>query len=391
MTHLSATAITLKNDVIKALTFQGFIFKDDTFHIPELDKSNIRNIHSISRAERLTEHINFIERFTPKARQFMLDSSELEISKIRPRLITVQSRSEHEKLFRWWNFAWWSLPYERSYGRQIRFIVWDDYHNAPIGIIGLQSPILSWSVRDNYLGISKDMRDFWINQSMNAQRLGALPPYNRFLGGKLVALLLTCDEIRTEFHEKYKNYETLLKKRNIPANLLFVTTTGAYGKSSVYNRLRFNGRRVCDFIGYTHGSGSFHIPNTLYEGFVDYLREKDLKAGRSFGNGPSVKLKIIDRTMGKLGFKNGVEHGIKRAVYLFPFAQNIRAVIHQGESPQWEKRDVKSLTKYWKERWAIKRVDGYPEEKLTFSKEKFLCEIEQDLTRSKNLVAGAQP
>ncbi len=386
--NLSPAETTLKNEVIEALRSQGFIIRDGTFHISEHDKPDIRNIHSISRAERVAEHVNFIESFTPKARQFMLDSAELDVAKIRPRLIAVQSGSEHEKLFRWWNFTWWSLPYERAYGRQMRFIVWDDCHNAPVGLIGLQSPILSWSVRDNYLGITKNMRDYWINQSMNAQRLGALPPYNRFLGGKLVALLLTCDEIRTEFHEKYKDYKTLLKKRNIPADLLFVTTTGAYGKSSVYNRLRFNGRRVCDFIGYTHGSGSFHIPNSLYEGFVDYLRRNNIEAGRSFGNGPSVKMKIIDRAMGDLGFKNGVGHGIKRAVYLFPLAQNIKAVIHQSQAPQWEKRTIEGLTEYWQERWAIKRSGDCAKEKLMFSKEQFLHDIKEDLIRSKNLVVG---
>ena len=389
--NIATTTAALKNEVTNVLLMQGYRLKDDAFEILNQDKSSVRNIHKVSRAERITEHLNFIEYFTPIAREFMLDSSELEIPKISPRLIAVQPRSDYEKLFRWWNFTWWSLPYERAYGRQMRYIVWDDYHNAPIGLIGLQSPILSWSVRDNYLGITKDMRDFWINQSMNAQRLGALPPYNKFLAGKLVALLLTSDKIRTEFHQKYKDYETLLKKRTIPANLLFVTTTGAYGKSSVYNRLRFNGRSVCDFIGYTNGSGSFHIPNTLYEGFIDYLEENDITAGRSFGNGPSVKMKIIERTMRLLGFKNGVDHGIKRAVYLFPFAQNITGVLHRDEEPLWEKRDVESLTKYWEKRWAVKRTDGYPKEKLMFSKEQFLCEIEQDLTHCKNLVEGTEP
>ena len=390
---LSVTSTILKKKIVDTLRLQGFIFENDDreFYIPVSDKSIVKDVHTISRSERIAEHINFIENYTTKAQQFMLDSSELEVAKISPRLVTVQPGSKYEKLFLWWNLTWWSLPYEKAYGRQVRFIVWDDYHNAPIGLIGLQSPILCWNVRDKYLGITRDMRDYWINQSMNAQRLGALPPYNKFLGGKLVALLLTCGEIRMRFHEKYKNYETLLKKRNIPANLLFVTTTGAYGKSSVYNRLRFNGRKICDFIGYTHGSGSFHIPKTLYEGFIDYLREKDIKVGRSFGNGPSVKMKIIDRVMSDLGFKNGAVHGIKRAVYLFYFARNIKAVIHQGEAPEWENRDLESLTQYWKERWAIKRTVDYPKEKLVFSKANFLCEIEKDLIHSQNLVKDVQP
>ena len=316
----------------------------------------------------------------------MLNDTQLDVSKIRPKLIEVKTGTIHAELFRWWNLTWWSLPYERSYGRQMRFVVWDEYHNAPIGLIGLQSPILSWNVRDHHLGITPEKRDFWVNQSMNAQRLGALPPYNKFLGGKLVASLLASDVVRQSFHNKYKDYETLLKKRVIPANLLFITTTGAYGKSSVYNRLRFDNDKICEFIGYTNGSGSFHIPNTLYEGFVSHLRDNGAKVGRSFGNGPSVKMKIIDEGMRLLGFRDGSDHGVKRSVYLFPFAKNVKEVIQNGEEPIWYGRSVDDLTRYWKERWAIKRTENYPLDKLRFSKEEFISDTEQDLEDCKQLI-----
>lgn len=387
----TATAKTLKDEVIKMLHKQGYAFQDNAFYVRDHDGANIRNMHTLSRAERINQHIDFIKSFMPQAQQLMRDHAEIEISKIRPVLIEVQPCSMHSKLFLWWNLTWWSLPYEKAYGRQMRFIVWDEYHQAPIGLIGLQSPILRWNVRDQYLGITKDMRDFWINQSMSAQRLGALPPYNKFLGGKLVALLASSDLIRTSYRNKYKDYETVIMNRKIPANLLFITTTGAYGKSSVYNRLRFDEKKVCDFIGYTNGSGSFHIPNTLYEGFANYLAENGIKAGRAFGNGPSVKMKIIDCAMKLLGFKNGTSHGIRRAVYLFPLVQNLKEVIHCNKDPVEETRSIEDLTKYWKERWAIKRMKGYQQEKLKFSKEEFLSEMKQDLENCKKLVAENLP
>jgi hypothetical protein len=37
------------------------------------------------------------------------------------------------------------------------------------------------SVRDDYLNIPKEDLDYIINKSMQAQRLGALPPYNQIL------------------------------------------------------------------------------------------------------------------------------------------------------------------------------------------------------------------
>ncbi len=171
-------------------------------------------------------------------KQFMIDGKDLDVAKIDPVLIEVKPGTRWEIIFRWWNLVWWSLPYEKSYGRQMRFVFWDKYHKAPMGLIGLQSPILSWGVRDSYLGIGKADRDFWVNQSLNAQRLGALPPYNNLLGGKLVAMMMSTDYVRRKFKEKYSNIKTLIKDRNIPADLLFITTTGAYGKSSCVFKIK---------------------------------------------------------------------------------------------------------------------------------------------------------
>lgn len=379
--NVSETA--LKRQVKKVLVDQGYSVKKGLFNFNEKSREERRQLHKISRAERIKENIDFIRSFLPEARKYILDSSSIEITKIKPRLIEVDSKTMKGNLFRWWNLVWWSLPHEKSYGRQMRFIVWDDFHNSSIGLIGLQSPILSWNVRDKHLGIDAEQRDYWVNQSLSAQRLGALPPYNKFLGGKLIASLMMSDVVRESFRKKYDKNKTLLLGRSLPANLLFITTTGAYGKSSVYNRLKFHDEKICDFIGYTRGHGSFHIPNTIYESFVSYLRENGYKAGRSFGNGPSAKMKNIDQAMQLLGFKNGCEHGIKRAVYLFPFVKNLRLVIQAKEKPVWYKRQVDDLTAYWKERWACKRLGN--DKKNFFKRESYLEELSQDLANCENL------
>ena len=268
------TKDTLREEILSTLQAQGFTTSDREFYLENCDSKFKRDLHIRARLERLNQHILFLESALPLAEKYMKNNSDLQIDKITPRLVEVHSGSLYEKLFRWWNLTWWSLPYERAYGRQMRFIVWDDYHNAPIGLIGLQSPILCWNARDSYLGITTDSRDYWVNQSLSAQRLGALPPYNKFLGGKLVAMLMTSSDVRQMYQKKYDGYQTLLMEREIPANLLFITTTGAYGKSSVYNRLRFQGNNICKFIGYTNGSGSFHIPDSLYEGLLLYFGEQ---------------------------------------------------------------------------------------------------------------------
>lgn len=373
----------LRQQVKLILKKQGYFVKPSgLFVLKNDDREAKRKAHDLAKAERITKHENFILEKSNLIKPFLIDGKSLNIKKIEPEFIEVESGTEQEDLFRWWNLIWWSLPYERGYGRQMRFMIWDKYHNAPIGLIGLQSPILSWSVRDKYLGIPPRKRDFWINQSLSAQRIGALPPYNYILGGKLVAFLMTTDIIRKKFQKKYEGQKTLLKNRKLPARLLFITTTGAYGKSSVYTRLKFKDEEVAKFIGYTQGSGTFHIPNVLYEELLKYLKKKGYNIKRGFGNGPSRKLRLIDQALHSLGFTDGATHGIQRAVYLFPLAKNLNSVIQDKKRPIWVHRTVNELSEFWKNRWGVPRAER-DNRYLKFRGEKFIQETLRSLQKYK--------
>jgi virulence-associated protein VapD len=349
-------ALVLKKEIKAILKKQGYQVNKGVFYLKRNGREAKRNVHFVAKAERITSHEGFIIDKVNLVRKYLINGKDLDIDKIEPKIIEVKPNTEWEDLFRWWNIVWWSLPYEHAYGRQMRFIIWDDYHKAPIGLIGLQSPILSWSVRDNHLGISPKKRDYWVNQSLSAQRLGALPPYNSILGGKLVAYLMTTDAIRKRFKIKYENQKTILKNRKLPSRLLFITTTGAYGKSSVYTRLKYGNEYVARFIGYTKGSGSFHISNELFEKLITYLEERGHDVRRGFGSGPSRKLRLIDQALNMLGFENGANHGVQRAVYLFPLVNNLKDVIKENTKPKWVHRNITELTQFWKERWAKPRI-----------------------------------
>jgi len=374
----------LKKDIIKILKLQGYKIKPDGFFLRDEERETKRQAHHIAKAERMLDNESLIINNTDTIKQFMVNGKDLAVSKIDPVLIEVKQGTKWERLFRWWNLVWWSLPYEKSYGRQMRFIVWDRYHKAPMGLIGLQSPILSWSVRDQYLGINNKDKDFWINQSLNAQRLGALPPYNDLRCGKLVASMMSTDYVRKKFKKKYLGVKTILKDRNIPSDLLFITTTGAYGKSSVYSRLKINNKEVAKFLGYTNGTGSFHIPNFLYEDLILYLKKLNYDVQRGCGNGPSRKIRLINQAMALLGFKNGTNHSIKRSVYLFPFAENINEVINNGKKPKWINRSQKEVANFWKRQWAIPRAEKN-KKYLEFSKDEFLKETFSDLKEYKKI------
>lgn len=130
-------------------------------HISEYNKEQGLNKFIITR--------NFLRKYFNLAKLYSRDGKVIVPENIELELREVKSDSFEEFLFRWWNLIWWSIPYQRSYGRQMRFLLWDTKHNAPFGLICLQSPVLKMSVRDRSLGIPKDELDIWVNRSMNAQ------------------------------------------------------------------------------------------------------------------------------------------------------------------------------------------------------------------------------
>ena len=346
---------TLRNKIIKVLKAQGFKINP---HVRPSGYSKVtfKRIQKTARLEQIAHHKKFLKEHFELAKRYCLNGKDIIPENIELELRAVVSNSIEEILFRWWNFIWWSIPYQRSYGRQMRFLLWDTTHDAPFGLICLQSPVLKMSVRDSSLGIPKDELDIWVNKSMSAQRVGALPPYNELLGGKMVAIALTSNEIKEAYEKKYKEYYTIIKNRKLKSDLLFITTTSAFGKSSLYNRLKYNGEIVAECLGYTQGSGSFHVPEELYKEMLVLLSNNGVDVARGYGNGPSRKLKLISLGFRYLGLKSFEYHGIKREFYLFSFADNLREVIQYGKRPVWIDRPFYKLVDYWKKRWAIPRA-----------------------------------
>ena len=331
-----------------------------------------------SRTEQIIKHKNFLKKKIHIAEKYLLNIKDLNPSKIDLELHEVSKGSVDEALFRWWNFIWWSVPYQQAYGRQMKFLIWDKGHNAPFGLIGLQSPVLKLSVRDSYLKIPKEELDLWVNKSMQAQRLGALPPYNSLIGGKMAALAMTSNEVRKYYHDKYHDKKTLMKNRVIDANLLFITTSSAFGRSSIYNRLKYKDNKVAISLGYTKGFGSFHIPEDLYKEIQIFLKSNKVDISTTFSNGPSRKIKLLGTAFKLLKVPNYSYHNLKREFFLFPLASNLDKVIHKGNRPQYYRRSLKNLTSFWKERWCLPRAKRYKQWQ-SFNSKKFITNVKKEL------------
>ncbi len=369
----------LRNRIIKSLKSQGFSINPH-LRPKKNEKDTLRKVHEQKRLEQLKLHKKFLLDNLKDIKKISVNGKDLDPAKIDLELIEVTPDSFESKLFFWWNLAWWSLPFDKPIGRQMRFILWDNHHNAPFGLIGLQSPPLRSSVRDSFLGLNSNNVDYWINQSMYGQRIGALPPYNELLGGKMVALSLTSNEVRRAYSKKYDNKTSLMKKRKIPSRLLFITTTSAYGKSSVYERIKYHKETVSYFIGFTTGSGTFHLPQELYEEVLLFLQQKGIDTKRGYGTGPSRKLKLVDMAFRHLKIPTFTFHNIKRGYYFFPNVKNLDNVIHKNKRPLWYNRPFAELSNFWKDRWCIprsRRVDSWRD----FDSDKFFRKTELQIKR----------
>jgi hypothetical protein len=373
----------LHTALLESLTNQGFHLNG---HVSpsSFNKGNFKKIQSYSRREQIALQKSFITSNYEIVNKYLKNGRDINPSNIDLELRLVEDGTEENILYRWWNLVWWSVPYQKAYGRQMRFLVWDKAHNAPFGLIGLQSPILRMAVRDEYLKIPREDLDYIINKSMQAQRLGALPPYNDILGGKMVALSVTSNEVRKAYAKKYEGVTTIMEERIIEPQLLFITTTSAFGKSSIYNRLKYEGVEVAKSLGYTKGSGSFHINEDLYSEMLKFLKRRKIDVNTTFGYGPSRKVKLISQAFSLLGLREYQYHNIEREFFIFPIAKNLQNVIQNGIRPVYHQRKLSELTAFWKERWAIPRSVRHPDWNL-FDAKQFLISTKRNITRWSNI------
>jgi hypothetical protein len=190
--------------------------------------------------------------------------------------------------------------------------------------------------------------------------LGAIPPYNQLLVAKLMALVATRDLIRDVFSRRYKNTRSGILKRTFDGRLARVTATSALGRSSIYNRLKFNDIEVFRSVGFTQGYGHFHLANGTYAGLRKYLSlvgDDEVNRFR-FGKGPNYRIRVVRRALQHLELPPDLlRHGIQRAVYVAPLAENTAAFLRgENERLRWYSRPFQAVVDAWRERWLLPRA-----------------------------------
>lgn len=329
------------------------------------DKNVIRDLHLFQRNERLISNADFLDRQLPSMLQYFASGHEIDPKSIKPVLDRVYPQTWRAKLFRLASLTW-SVPVSSGFGRRLRYLVWDAHNKKLIGLIAIGDPVFNLSVRDNSIIWSAHDRATRLVNVMDAYVLGALPPYNKLLAGKMIACLVRSREIYDEFIDVYGNTTGIISGQKKKAKLLAVTTSSSMGRSSVYNRLKLGGVLYFKSIGYTQGWGHFHIPDSLFAELREYLRSvrHPYADMHQFGKGPNWRLRTTRAALEALGLEgNLLRHGIKREAFLCELASNATAILRTGKgSPNLSKLlRVQKISELALERWILPRSQRCPE------------------------------
>lgn len=357
----------LRSEVKLHLAKQGFqVTPSGVLATVGDDKDQLRELHTASvETQRLRARpalASLESRFVER----LATGTDVDPTEIRPRMVLVEDRRGFEgKLWRWCSLHW-SIPVSSGYGRRLRFLVVDEGHgDSVMGLIGLGDPVFALGCRDAMIGWTREQRAVRLSSVMDAFVLGAVPPYNNLLAGKLMALLTGAEEVRSAFSDRYGHRTTLIAQRDPRAELALVTTTSALGRSSVYNRLRrADGSLALVPVGYTGGSGDFHLSGEIYTKLADfarsYAKDKPPHRHERWGNpGFRNRREVIQKGLDALGMDSRAlrSHGVRRQVFLHELAENTNEYLRgETDEVQWRPdTSAEALAAWWRTRWALPR------------------------------------
>ena len=329
------------------------------------DKDVIRTLHASQRNQRLASNADFLARRSDDLLRHFASGTDVKPAAIQPTLERVVAGTWQAHLFRLASLTW-SVPISNGFGRRLRYLVWDRHNDKLIGIIAIGDPVFNLSVRDTLVDWNVHDRAARLVNVMDAYVLGALPPYNTLLGGKMVACLVRTRNIYDDFADAYGRSVGIISGKRKKARLLAVTTSSSMGRSSVYNRLKLDGVPYFRSIGYTGGWGHFHIPDDLFIELRDYLRSIGHRYAdqHRFGQGPNWRLRTTRAALAELGFRDDLlRHGVQREVFFSSLAANATELLSTGNgAPDLASLlSVPQVAQLALDRWLIPRSERRPD------------------------------
>lgn len=321
-------------------------------------KQIIRHAMAYSRQEIIKKNEKWLNENLELCKKNLARGRDVIKSKIIPSIEICQTQ-EQNNLFRGFRY-YWSSPASDYVGRRIRFLIRDNgLDNRPIiGIAALGSSIIHIPDRDEWIGWDLKTRTERIIYMMDAYVLGALPPYNYLLGGKLISYMLASNEIRELYKEKYKKAKTIISKRKA-SDLALIMTTSLYGRnSSQYNRLKYGKSLLYKPVGETAGYGSLHISNETFLAMKELAEKNGCNVSNVFGMGPNWRMRVIRAACDVLDLDSDIilKHSFKRGLFSLQLATNFRSFLKgDTNTPKYRNIPLERVVDFWENRWLNMR------------------------------------
>lgn len=212
---------------------------------------------------------------------------------------------------------------------------------------------------------------------------GAVAPYNRMLGGKLVALLMLSPEVAADNLRRYGREATIIRSqlKNAPVvpdnTLVWLGTTSLFSHgSSQYERLRLPAGVIADdqpeirytYVGNTTGYGTVQFADDTVRALEVVLRRRRgyRDVNGVFGEGASPRLRKLRSGLDAVGFQADVSmlHHQERRIYgvpLFPQAAEYLCGLGAGvpsyiATPGHFSDATERISEFWRTRWLSSRL-----------------------------------
>jgi hypothetical protein len=186
------------------------------------------------------------------------DLTIAEINELNPEIVIVEPDDTTFTDWKYLRVMCSTFQFTANPGRLVRILIRDKNTGKYLGVCAVGSDVASVGVRDQWIGWTKENKfeDGLLNATAIGTTIVPTQPFGyNFLGGKLVASLLTTSTVRDHWKEKFGN------------TLVGMTTTSLYGSHSMYQRIPF-----WKELGVTAGKIALKPNDDVFSEWANYLK-----------------------------------------------------------------------------------------------------------------------
>lgn len=284
-----------------------------------------------------------------------------EIEKLNPYIKIVGTPQEEEDWLQVRTFCH-SAEYEQTPGRYVKILVLNE--GKILGFCAIASDIPSMKCRDEHVGWTKEVRmarngeGTLLNSAVGTTIAPTQPLGYNFIGGKLIATMLTTKAVRDDWKNRYGN------------TLAGITTTSLYEVEKKNQGSQYDGMEWCwKKCGTSAGKVPIKPDESIYKKWHDWIKENNteeynrMMTQKEGVSGPvtSAKMRVLNMIFDAVGIRAAdYNHGFERGVYYSCFYENTKEFLC-GKIKEKDLRlkprfagDVKTIFEWWKPK-AIER------------------------------------